>query len=46
MLALALLLAPTPEGYGVGLEWMPVASVVAGIVLLVLIWWLGSRHTV
>ena len=46
MPALALLLAPTPEGYGVGLEWMPVASVVARIVLLVLVWWLGSRHTV
>lgn len=46
MSLVALLLAPTPEGYGTGLEWMPVASVVASIVLLVLIWWLGSRHTV
>ncbi len=46
MSMLALLLAPALEGYGTGLEWMPVASVVAGIVLLVLIWWLGSRHTV
>ena len=43
---LALLLAPTPEGYGTGLEWMPVASVLGGLVLLVLIWWYGSRHTV
>lgn len=42
----ALLLAPTPEGFGTGLEWMPVASVAASVVLLVLIWWLGSRHTV
>lgn len=43
---LALLLGPTPEGYGVGLEWMPVASVVAAVVLLVVILWLGGRHTV
>lgn len=41
-----LFLAPTPEGYGVGLEWMPVASLVVPVVLLVIIWWLGSRHTV
>lgn len=42
----ALLLAPTPEGFGTGLEWMPVASVLGAVLLLVLIWWYGSRHTV
>ena len=43
---LALLLAPTPEGFGVGLEWMPVASILAPAVLLVASWWYGSRNAV
>jgi hypothetical protein len=42
----ALLLAPALDGYGTGLEWMPVASVVGAVLLLVLIWWFGSHHTV
>ena len=46
MLTLFALLAPTPEGYGVGLEWMPLASVIVPIVLLMAIIWLGSRNTV
>ena len=41
-----LALAPTPEGYGVGLEWLVYASFVVPIVLLAALWWYGSRHTV
>ena len=41
---LALLLAPTPEGFGVGLEWMPVASILVPAVLLAAILWYGSRN--
>ncbi len=40
------LLAPTPEGYGVGLEWLVYASFVVPAVLLVLIWWIGNRRIV
>jgi hypothetical protein len=43
---LLLALAPLPEGYGTGLEWMPVASVVVPLVLLVVLLWLGSRNDV
>ena len=43
---LALLLAPTPEGFGVGLEWMPVASILTPAVVLIAIWWYGSRNAV
>ena len=43
---LALLLAPTPEGYGVGLEWLVYLSFLVPVVLLVVIWLLGSRRTV
>ena len=43
---LALLLAPTPEGYGVGLEWLVYLSFLVPVVLLAVIWWLGSRRTV
>ncbi len=43
---LALLLGPDTAGYGVGLEWMPVASVLVPLVLLVVLLWLGSRNTV
>ena len=43
---IALLLAPTPEGYGVGLEWLVYVSVLAPVVLLAAIWWFGSRRTV
>lgn len=43
---LALLLAPTPEGYGVGLEWLVYLSFLLPIVALALIWWIGSRNTV
>ena len=42
----AALLGPTPEGFGTGLEWMPIASVVVPLVLLVVVIWLGSRNTV
>lgn len=42
----ALLLAPTPEGYGVGLEWLVYLSVLVPIVVLAAIWWIGSRNTV
>ena len=45
-LSLALLLAPTPEGYGVGLEWLVYVSFLAPVVLLVAIWLIGSRRTV
>jgi hypothetical protein len=46
MLALLVALGPKLTGYGTGLEWMPVTSVVLGIVTLVVIIWLGSRNTV
>ena len=39
-------LAPTPEGYGTGLEWLPIASFIVPILLLAVIWVLGSRRTV
>ena len=42
----ALLLAPTPEGYGVGLEWLVYASIVLPILFLALVWFLGSRRIV
>jgi hypothetical protein len=41
-----LALGPLPEGYGTGLEWMVVASVLVPFVLLLLLLWLGSRNTV
>ncbi len=40
------LLAPTPEGYGVGLEWLVYLSFLFPIFVLALIWWIGSRNTV
>ena len=40
------LLAPTPEGYGVGLEWMVIVSFIAPVLLLAVIWWLGNRRIV
>lgn len=43
---IALLLAPTPEGYGVGVEWLVYVSFIAPIVLLAALWWIGSRNTV
>ena len=46
MTPLLALLAPTPEGYGVGLEWMPIASFIIPLVFLVVVWWLGSRNAV
>lgn len=42
----ALLLAPTPDGYGVGLEWLVYVSFLVPIVVLALIWWAGSKNTV
>jgi hypothetical protein len=39
-------LGPTPEGYGTGLEWMPVAAVLVPFVLLLVLLWIGSRNTV
>ena len=46
MVPLLALLAPTPEGYGVGLEWMVYVSLLAPILVLMLIWWLGHRRIV
>lgn len=43
---LALLLAPTPEGYGVGLEPLVYLSFIIPVLLLAAIWWYGSRNTV
>lgn len=43
---LALLLAPTPEGYGVGLEWLVYLSFILPVLFLAVVWWLGSRNTV
>ena len=43
---LALLLAPPATSPGVGLEWMPIASLVVPAVLLVAIWLYGSRNAV
>lgn len=43
---LALLLAPTPEGYGVGLEWLIYASFLVPVVFLAVVWYFGSRRTV
>ena len=40
------LLAPTPEGYGTGLEFLPILSVILPILLLAAIWFFGSRNTV
>lgn len=40
------LLAPTPEGYGVGLEWLVYASFLLPILFLAIVWWLGSKRTV
>ena len=39
-------LAPLPDGYGTGLEWMPVAAVLLAIVTLILVLWYGSRNAV
>ena len=39
-------LAPTPEGFGTGIEWMPIASVILPLLPLAVIWFLGSRNTV
>ena len=46
MALLLALLAPTPEGYGVGLEWMVYAAFAIPAVLLVVIWWIGQRRIV
>ena len=40
------LLAPTPDGYGTGLEWIVYVSVLVPTVLLAVLWWLGSKRTV
>ena len=40
------LLAPTPEGYGVGLEPLVYLSFIVPVLLLAGIWWYGSRNTV
>ncbi|WP_412067058.1 hypothetical protein [Rubrivirga sp. IMCC43871] len=45
-LALALLLAPTPDGFGTGTEWLVYVSFIAPVVLLLVIWILGSKRTV
>lgn len=42
----ALLLAPTPEGYGVGLEWLVYLSFILPVLFLAAVWWYGSRNTV
>ena len=40
------LLAPSVGTDLTGLIWMPIASIVAPILFLVVIWLLGSRNTV
>ncbi|MEM0962318.1 MAG: hypothetical protein AAGK21_07285 [Bacteroidota bacterium] len=40
------LLAPTPEGAGVGIEWLVYASILVPVVFLAVVWWLGSKRTV
>lgn len=45
-MTLLALLAPTLEGYGVGLEWMVYLAFLIPVVFLALVWWLGSRNTV
>ena len=42
----ALLLAPTLEGYGVGLEPLIYLSFLLPVVFLALVWYFGSRRTV
>lgn len=42
----ALLLAPTSEGYGVGLEWLVYLSFILPVLFLAAVWWYGSRNTV
>lgn len=37
---------PPPLAVGLGLEWLPVASVLVPLVLIVLLVWLGSRNAV
>ncbi|MEL6716064.1 MAG: hypothetical protein AAFP86_19945 [Planctomycetota bacterium] len=44
--ALLAALASSPDGFGTGLEWMPIASVLVPLVFLAVIWVLGSRNTV
>ena len=34
------------EGLSLGVEWMPIASILIPLFLLILIVWLGSRNTV
>ncbi len=43
---IALLLAPTPDGYGVGLEPLVYLSFILPILLLAAIWWFGHKNTV
>ena len=35
-----------PLAAGLGLEWLPVASILVPLVLIVLLVWLGSRNAV
>jgi hypothetical protein len=46
LLETALALGPMPEGFGTGVEWMVIASVVAPVIVLLLIAWYGSRNDV
>ena len=46
MSSLLALLAGTPDGYGVGLEWLVYVSFIAPVLLLLAIWWLGNRRIV
>ncbi len=40
------LLAPTPEGFGVGLEWMVYTAFILPVLLLLFIWWVARRRIV
>lgn len=42
----ALLLAPSVGHDLTGLVWMPIAAILLPILFLIVVWFLGSRHTV
>ena len=46
MAVLLALLAPTPEGYGVGIEWMAYASFAVPALILIVIWLVAKRRIV
>ncbi|MEL7363850.1 MAG: hypothetical protein AAFN13_17365 [Bacteroidota bacterium] len=46
LLPALLLLKDPPYPTGTGLEFLPIASVVLAVLFLVVVIWMGSRHTV